>query len=460
MNKLKRKKTLIDKLFYMFVGLSLLSASLVPSFATTNTPRDYDSNSVMYGGAYTKDEFINKMNKGDGKHTDLKQIYVNEFGLNTDQISSWVDGSVTKTGTVVYNNEVVGKNVLSAGRSNMSGSVRIGSLYWRSPSVSFVSTSIPAWIRIDVNGNASYAILKSCGNPVKVRAWEKGSIKIEKFNDVNGNGKWDTNEQKLGKPFLMKLSNGKSVYIGTNGEAWFHGVKEGNYQITEGDEKSWVATTRNPVPVHVDANKVTTIQFGNKAKTVPQQFGKVKVIKFNDLDGDGTKDSNESILGLPFVMNLSGTNYDKSNGINSNGEALFENVPVGSYKVTEVIEKDWDATTPIIKLEVKCNELTVVYYGNKKKEKEPTPTPTPTPSPTPTPTPTPSPTPTCTPTPTPTPTPCPSPTPSPTPIPPITPELPKAGGEAAILFSFTGLGITGYLKRKTRLDLLKSLKKY
>jgi len=42
----RRKKTLIDKLFYSFVALTLLSVSMLPTFAVEKA--DCDNNAVMY----------------------------------------------------------------------------------------------------------------------------------------------------------------------------------------------------------------------------------------------------------------------------------------------------------------------------------------------------------------------------------------------------------------------------
>jgi hypothetical protein len=65
---------------------------------------------------------------------------------------------------------LVATNAMTAGRQNISGSTKMangGTVYFmRPPSVSFKSSSLPAYVVMN-NGRFSYAIIASCGNPVK-----------------------------------------------------------------------------------------------------------------------------------------------------------------------------------------------------------------------------------------------------------------------------------------------------
>jgi hypothetical protein len=64
---------------------------------------------------------------------------------------------------------LVATNAMTAGRQNMPGSTRVSSggtvFYSRPPSVSFQSSSLPAFVVMN-GGRFSYAIIASCGNPV------------------------------------------------------------------------------------------------------------------------------------------------------------------------------------------------------------------------------------------------------------------------------------------------------
>jgi hypothetical protein len=65
---------------------------------------------------------------------------------------------------------LVATNAMTAGRQFMPGSTKYSNggttFYMRPPSVSFQSSSLPAFVVMD-NSRFSYAIITSCGNPVK-----------------------------------------------------------------------------------------------------------------------------------------------------------------------------------------------------------------------------------------------------------------------------------------------------
>jgi hypothetical protein len=95
------------------------------------------------------------------------------FGISQQDINSFdgeaVAGSVTSTGKVIVNGKTVATGAMTAGRQDMPGSTAIScgghTFFKRPPSVSFVSSSLPAFV-IMRNGQFAYAIISSCGNPV------------------------------------------------------------------------------------------------------------------------------------------------------------------------------------------------------------------------------------------------------------------------------------------------------
>jgi hypothetical protein len=141
--------------------------------ATTSQPRDNDANAIVWGGAYTKGEFIDKVRNGDG-HNSAANIQEILFRQNrnitesTFSSSSTVNGTVYKDGRVTVGNKTVATGATSVGRHNLPGSTKDGSVYSRPVSVSFAAQSIPAWVYME-KGVFKYAILKSCGNPVKAK---------------------------------------------------------------------------------------------------------------------------------------------------------------------------------------------------------------------------------------------------------------------------------------------------
>lgn len=137
--------------------------------ATQSGPRDADSNAVVYNGAYTRAELTSKLKNGDGYHSGASlQKEFSSRGITVKSITSdnTVNGTVTKGGRVIVDGKTVATGAISYGREYMSGSTKEGNLYARPTSVSFKSSSLPAFVHME-DGRFKYAIIKSCGNMVK-----------------------------------------------------------------------------------------------------------------------------------------------------------------------------------------------------------------------------------------------------------------------------------------------------
>lgn len=150
------------------IGLVLLTilAGLAPIFFSTSTSvaqeaRDCDANAVVRCGAYTVSELRSKLS------TNIQTIFAH-YGINDSDLDSMVDGAVRRDGNVVVNGQVVATNAISVGRQNIPGSTFVPSIsvYERPVSVSFRSDELSAFVKM-TNGRFEFAILKSCGNPVK-----------------------------------------------------------------------------------------------------------------------------------------------------------------------------------------------------------------------------------------------------------------------------------------------------
>lgn len=152
---------------------ALVGAALIMLSGTSYaaSPRDCDSNAVVYCGAYTKSELLEKLEKGDTRNSaaELRRIYYSENrGITEASLRSeaTVDGVVTRDGRVVVGGRTVATDAISTGRENLGRSTRDGSLFARPTSVSFRSPELPAFVHME-NGEFKYAIIKSCGNPVR-----------------------------------------------------------------------------------------------------------------------------------------------------------------------------------------------------------------------------------------------------------------------------------------------------
>jgi cell division septation protein DedD len=137
---------------------------------TLNSARDCDDNAVIRCGAASPAELNDRFGQ-DGAAEVFRC-----FGISSTDVSNIdntaVAGRVTKDGQVFINSRTspVATGAITAGRQNISGSTTIHcggkTFYERPPSVSFVSNSLAAFVVMS-NGRFDYAILASCGNPVK-----------------------------------------------------------------------------------------------------------------------------------------------------------------------------------------------------------------------------------------------------------------------------------------------------
>ncbi|MBW3538269.1 hypothetical protein KY386_02125 [Candidatus Parcubacteria bacterium] len=135
--------------------------------------RDCDANAVVYCGALSQAELQEKMRAGDGRRSGAELqglIYNGGWGITQAGIASrdTVIGSVRKDGTVWVGGEMVATGALSSGRQFMPGSYKQGDLWVRPPSVSFRSSELPAFVHMP-DGRFRWAIIQSCGNPVRAQ---------------------------------------------------------------------------------------------------------------------------------------------------------------------------------------------------------------------------------------------------------------------------------------------------
>ncbi len=156
----------MQRTFTRGLAALLLCVSLPGLAAAQSQPRDTDNNAMVRGGAYTKQELVQKLNNGDGRHTGA--FLTRDFsrrGVTVAEIQSadTVEGTVTDNGRIIVGGRTVATGARSYGRTNMPGSRQEGNLYSRPTSVSFASSSLPAFVYMP-DGRFEYAIIKSCGN--------------------------------------------------------------------------------------------------------------------------------------------------------------------------------------------------------------------------------------------------------------------------------------------------------
>jgi hypothetical protein len=182
-------------------------------------------------------------------------------------------------------------------------------------------------------------------------------------------------------------------------------------------------------PENVTLTPTDPITYPNNNFAYGKDVAIIQGIVFDDVNGNGTQDSEETgLVGAVVTLDditsvVTTAKVDRR----STGTFAFEALDLRAYNVHEDNPPNYVSTTPD-NIQIDVTVLYTSYevnFGDKYSPPTPTPTPTATPTPTLTPTSTPTPTPSMTPTPpptsTPTVTPTPTPTPSPSPTPLITP---------------------------------------
>ncbi len=213
----------------------------------------------------------------------------------------------------------------------------------------------------------------------------KGSLRIIKFEDKNGN-----RTQDAGEPFMADVTfritgpNGYDVTRSTGNDGIINltNLMPGNYVVTETVPGGFRVTTDNPQTGVVVTDETTVVRFGNQQIPTEEGKGSLKIIKFEDKDGDGTFDDNEPRM-ANIEFRITGPNgFNEVKRTDANGDILLENIALGTYVATEVVPSGYRVTTQNPQSgEVTENVLKVLRFGNQKVVVvTPTPTPTPTPS--------------------------------------------------------------------------------
>ena len=391
---------------FSFAGISFSSG-----------PRDYDENAVIYGGAYSKSELISKIEKGDGKHTDIKKIF-NTIGIYESDIkqSTTVDGVVYKDGTVKVGGKTVASGVLSAGRKNKPGSTKDPDLpiYWHKTSVNFDTDSLEAFVYLH-NGSFVWAVVKSCGNPVVKTIRIKPQLEITKEIKKEGDKSWaksievkpgDTIAYLIGwknpgqitalstyirdslPPYVTVVKGSAKLYdsLHPNGVTVDENalIKGGlNVGNTLPDNKYHYIRFQAKVAENLPAGSHTLINVAAvRAYNVSEKYAEAKAtltiqpqilpatikgVKFNDLNGNGKKDSGEPLIEGVTIELIQNDKEIKSTTTNENGSYVFDKLNPGTYTVKEIIPSGWQNTTPdSVTVVLKSGETKIVDFGNQK----------------------------------------------------------------------------------------------
>jgi protocatechuate 3,4-dioxygenase beta subunit len=197
-----------------------------------------------------------------------------------------------------------------------------------------------------------------------------GEIHGFKFDDLNGDGILGANEPGMAGVTidLENPSNGQILFTTTTdskGNFSFMNLAPGTYRIREVEVTGFMQTTLNPPDIIVTAGSDTTgILFGNH-----QIPGEIHGLKFDDLNGDGIQESNESGMG-GVTINLENPSTGQvlfTTTTNSNGNFSFTNLPPATYSIREVEVAGFRQTTlnPADITVAAGADITGITFGNQ-----------------------------------------------------------------------------------------------
>jgi len=174
------------------------------------------------------------------------------------------------------------------------------------------------------------------------------SISGYKFEDHNGNGKWDDDDHGLGCWTINIFKDSPTgtpiatKHTGDDGYFRFDFLGAGTYYVSEEVKSGWVATTSATFgPIDILPNQaveITNVNFGNFEKFC------IKGHKYDDTYGDGQVEPNTPIAGWNITL------YKDSEMVgwtltDSEGSYSFCGLGPGSYTIVEEDKDGWIHTT-------------------------------------------------------------------------------------------------------------------
>src|SRR5581483_10560820 len=201
------------------------------------------------------------------------------------------------------------------------------------------------WVQTTVNPGDVAVVSGTDVTGVDFGNFRLGRLAGVKFNDINGDGVREAGESGLQGWTIQLLSTADVVLATTTTDAAgnyaFDGLMAGTYRVREVGQAGWVQTTVNPGDVTVlSGTAATGVDFGNF------RLGQLAGVKFNDINGDGTREAGESGLQGWTIQLLSTADVVLATTTTAaDGSYTFDGLAAGTYRVREVGQTGWVQTT-------------------------------------------------------------------------------------------------------------------
>lgn len=190
-----------------------------------------------------------------------------------------------------------------------------------------------------------------------------GSLNGTKFNDLDGDGTWDTGEPGLPGVTIFLDANANnsfdsgetSVVTDATGSFAFTGLAAGNVTVREVIQNGWTQTLpgtsaglERTVAITAGTNNAN-INFGNRVTIGATST--VSGTKYQDVDLDGVRDPNEpGVVGITVYIDANNNGMLDSGEVSTmttaGGFFSFPGLAAGSYTVREQVTPNWAQITP------------------------------------------------------------------------------------------------------------------
>lgn len=311
------------------------------------------------------------------------------YGITSDQyVLVYNTSCPTKATLTVYKNTIGGN-----GTFNFTGSLGTFSIATAANTGNKVFTDLaPGTYTVTETAQAGWTMTENTCTNLSVVAGDNvsctivntnnsklGSIRGTKFEDWDGDGKAFETKWEVGLAgftvYLDTNNNGakdageQSTVTDSHGVYSFTNLPAGSYHVREVQQTGWTQTYPS---ANVSSNKYDiTLAAGQNVKK--KDFGNFKLgvisgMKYNDVNGNGRKGSQEPGLS-GWTIKIKGNNGYTSQAItDAQGNYSFTGLPAGNYQVSEVMQNGWKQTDKPGQVKIRSAVVSTKNdFGNTQK---------------------------------------------------------------------------------------------